>query len=164
MEEFLRFLAARGLVHDTSTAPLLLQPGFLEYLLRHTNGMKQSGIPYRSDIHVSGINTTSPRAKFAYCTFNTTIPLKFQQNTLQEHKAVLDAWQALLDPHNAAEGNGAVQALLYSRYWFFVMGGFAIVDSTIKGVIACIVLAYLVLLWSTLNYVIATIATTIIAS
>eukprot|EP00937_MAST-01D_sp_MAST-1D-sp2_P003176 g3176.t1 len=164
MEEFVRWLGANGTTHSEATAPLLLSRDFLLHLRNHTRAREARGIGYLSDVHVRGAGGSSPRAFFAYCTYNSTIPLKFQTKSLSQHKDTIVEWETLLAKHNGGDDSKVVRALLFCRVWFFVIAGEAILSSTITGVSVCIVLAFSVLLLTTRNYLLAALATVLIVS
>ena len=69
---------------------------------------------------------------FAFITFNSTLPLKPNIMSLAEMRAWMEAFDALIEIHNAA--NPGAKGLQFCLYWYFMIAGEAIVQTTFNGI------------------------------
>merc|ERR1711988_796301 len=157
-EDFVQWLNAGGLdFHDGSHAALLAADdaagtGFPTYLLGKTMMKWNMGQMYETGM----LRDASGAIEFAWIGFNTTLPLKAEDKTVEEYVAIIDEWSKLADAYNDANPNA--RAVQFCSYWYWMDAALAIVQSSISGVTISIVFAFVVLVIANRNMLVPVLA------
>ena len=114
------------------------------------------GTVSRGDISILEATTMESIQRFAFITFNTTMPLTQSDLSLGESRVIFDKWQRHIDNHNSYNPNA--NALQNCNYWYFLIGGEEVVATTLQGIVATLICVYMVLIIGNGSFVVANLA------
>ena len=145
MNDFKAFLNASSLDWSDGThGKKILSPEFMDFQRlkfseRYAGGGMKSGVVVDGyEMNTTGLEFVWEAGEvdlfdaFAFITFNSTLPLKPNIMSLAEMRAWMEAFDALIEIHNAA--NPGAKGLQFCLYWYFMIAGEAIVQTTFNGI------------------------------